>query len=102
MARTRHGSDTEADTEADAAADKINIASGQRDTGSVRKDWLSNPTGCTVLTACGPHEVAGEGRFGDSVSKHGVLSYGTADRLPYVIAIIDNIRSTSARRFSTY
>lgn len=65
----------ESDTEADAAVDRINIASGQRDTVWIRKDWLSNPTGCTVLTACGPHEVAGEGRFGNSASKHGVLSY---------------------------
>ncbi|KAK4233731.1 caspase domain-containing protein [Achaetomium macrosporum] len=65
----------ESDAEADAAVDRIDIASGLRDTESVRKDWLSNPTGCTILTACGPHEVAGERRFGDSTSKHGVLSY---------------------------
>ncbi|KAK0735984.1 caspase domain-containing protein [Apiosordaria backusii] len=71
----------ESDTEADAAVDRINIASGQRDPGSIRKNWLSNPTGCTVLAACGPQKVAGEGRFSDSISKNGVLTYSILNLL---------------------
>ncbi|EWC46495.1 hypothetical protein DRE_04218 [Drechslerella stenobrocha 248] len=37
--------------------------------------WLSNPVGCTVLTACQFNQAAGEDRFADAGGKHGVLTY---------------------------
>ncbi|KAI1151404.1 hypothetical protein F4825DRAFT_462633 [Nemania diffusa] len=40
-------------------------------------NWLVNPKGYTVITACGPHEVASELSFGTAISgyRHGALSY---------------------------
>lgn len=73
-------SDADADAAADAAAaaaaaDTTKLSMGYREPGSAQKPWLSNPTGCTVILACGPHESAREGRFGDSAVRHGALTY---------------------------
>ncbi|KAI1360412.1 hypothetical protein F5Y08DRAFT_331596 [Xylaria arbuscula] len=40
-------------------------------------NWLVNPKGYTVITACGPHGVASELSFGTDTSgyRHGALSY---------------------------
>jgi hypothetical protein len=40
---------------------------------SLRPNWLVNPDGYTIFTACGPTESSGERRIGDQV--HGLLSY---------------------------
>lgn len=40
---------------------------------AVKHSWLSNPTDCTVLTACGVNEFAKEDTFGSG--KHGVLTH---------------------------
>ena len=63
------------DNQADTAADMISTTSSHRNTAAVEKNWWSNPTGCTILTACGPQELAGERRFGGSDFTHGVFSY---------------------------
>jgi hypothetical protein len=41
---------------------------------SMLPSWLINPDGYTILTACGPHEVAREVKFEDG-QRHGALSY---------------------------
>ncbi|KAI1740157.1 hypothetical protein F4680DRAFT_458826 [Xylaria scruposa] len=40
-------------------------------------NWLVNPEGYTVITACGPHEIASELNLGGATSsyRHGALSY---------------------------
>jgi hypothetical protein len=40
---------------------------------SLRPNWLVNPDGYTIITACGPTESSGERRVGEQV--HGLLSY---------------------------
>jgi hypothetical protein len=49
---------------------------GYRDA-SMLPNWLVDPKGYTVITACGPHEVASELSFGGEASeyRHGALSY---------------------------
>ncbi|KAI1214272.1 caspase domain-containing protein [Annulohypoxylon truncatum] len=42
---------------------------------SMLDNWLINPDGYTVLTACGPHEIAEELNFPGQSYKHGALSY---------------------------
>jgi hypothetical protein len=44
---------------------------------SLRLNWLVNPHGYTIFTACGPTESSGERRIGDQV--HGLLSYFLAE-----------------------
>ncbi|KAF7184207.1 hypothetical protein CNMCM7691_004832 [Aspergillus felis] len=41
----------------------------------MRKSWLDNPTGCTVVTACGVNEKAHETHFGETSAPHGVLTH---------------------------
>ncbi|KZL71178.1 caspase domain-containing protein [Colletotrichum tofieldiae] len=47
--------------------------SGYRD-GTMRPNWLVDPGGYTILTACGPHERAREIQLADG-KRHGALSY---------------------------
>ncbi|KAI1327065.1 caspase domain-containing protein [Xylariaceae sp. FL0255] len=42
---------------------------------SMLPNWLINPRGYTILTACGPHEIAEELRFPRQSYRHGALSY---------------------------
>ncbi|KAF2804947.1 uncharacterized protein BDZ99DRAFT_491010 [Mytilinidion resinicola] len=42
---------------------------------SLRPNWLVNPDGYTILTACGPTEVAKELVLNQNGERHGVLSY---------------------------
>ncbi|KAI0544755.1 putative caspase [Xylaria curta] len=42
---------------------------------SMLPNWLVNPEGYTVITACGPHEIAMELQFPGQTYKHGALSY---------------------------
>ncbi|KAK6524475.1 hypothetical protein TWF281_011383 [Arthrobotrys megalospora] len=61
--------------EAAAAAD-VGTTSGTGGRGAhVKHSWLSNPSGCTVLTACQFDEAAGESKFPDTDGVHGVLTY---------------------------
>lgn len=48
---------------------------------AVRQSWLSNPVGCTVLTACGVDETAGEQIFGSAQDRNGVLTHWMLDIL---------------------
>ncbi|KAF3193748.1 hypothetical protein TWF225_009292 [Orbilia oligospora] len=41
----------------------------------LKQSWLSNPSGCTVLTACQFDEAAGEDDFPGTDGAHGVLTY---------------------------
>ncbi|KAF3929398.1 hypothetical protein ABW19_dt0206627 [Dactylella cylindrospora] len=61
-------SDRDADTEIDMA-----LSSNPRNA-EVRRSWLSNPTGCSILTACQFNQTAGERPF-KSAGIHGVLTY---------------------------
>jgi hypothetical protein len=42
---------------------------------SMLPNWLVNPEGYTVITACGPHEIAMELEFPGKTYRHGALSY---------------------------
>jgi len=94
-------SSLESDKAADIDTDLMINSLAQRDTGPVRKSWLSNPTGCAILAACGPHEVAGEGRFGDSTNKHGAFTYGvlstlrgrSGSALPSHARVLDHVKT---------
>lgn len=44
-------------------------------TASLRPNWLINPDGYTILTACGPSEVARELTINKNGDRHGFLSY---------------------------
>ncbi|RYP69874.1 hypothetical protein DL771_005817 [Monosporascus sp. 5C6A] len=74
-------SDIRADALADAIMNTATASAVQRGVASIRKSWLSSPTGCTVVTACGPHEAAVEGCFDTSVFVQGALSYCILDVL---------------------
>ncbi|KAF3315813.1 hypothetical protein TWF173_003009 [Orbilia oligospora] len=52
----------------------INPGPGSR-RAQVKRSWLSNPSGCTVLTACQFDEAAGENNFPGTDGAHGVLTY---------------------------
>ncbi|KAF3277988.1 hypothetical protein TWF970_004868 [Orbilia oligospora] len=65
-------SDVRADQTA-ASADKNATMTGRA--AHVKRSWLSNPSGCTVLTACQFDETAGENKFPDMDGAHGVLTY---------------------------
>ncbi|KAH7159603.1 caspase domain-containing protein [Dactylonectria estremocensis] len=56
---------------ADPASDS---GSPVRRDGSSAPNWLINPDGYTIMTACGPHELAHEDAL-DGKEKHGILSY---------------------------
>ncbi|OAQ65590.1 caspase domain-containing protein [Purpureocillium lilacinum] len=94
-------SSLESDKAADIDTDLMIDSLAQRDTGPVQKSWLSNPTGCAILAACGPHEVAGEGRFGDSTNKHGAFTYGvlsilrgrSGSALPSHARVLDHVKT---------
>ncbi|EQB45316.1 hypothetical protein CGLO_15831 [Colletotrichum gloeosporioides Cg-14] len=72
-------SDYEADAEIQALDSDLIGASGMRDAVAIQRPWLSNPEGCTVLTACGPSQTAGERLF--DTLHHGVLTYWIVERL---------------------
>ncbi|KJZ70852.1 hypothetical protein HIM_09766 [Hirsutella minnesotensis 3608] len=65
---------------------------------AVRHSWLSNPTGCTVLAACGVRGFAGEGLFGSRIG--GALTHYMLDilqrhppgRLPTHARVSDYVR----------
>jgi hypothetical protein len=66
--------------QSDKDADEVASAADMNTPGDfrnahVKRSWLSNPTGCTVLTACEFDEVAGEDNFPGMEGKHGVLTY---------------------------
>ncbi|KAK6513162.1 hypothetical protein TWF506_009327 [Arthrobotrys conoides] len=70
----------QSDLEADDAAIILDDESGTDEediygsrNGMKIRSWLSDPTGCTVLTACGSNETAGEYTF--EGEKHGILTY---------------------------
>ncbi|KAF3225075.1 hypothetical protein TWF106_002955 [Orbilia oligospora] len=67
----------QSDQEAEDAArlldeDEDQYIDGTRN-GMTIRSWLSDPTGCTVLTACESNETAGEYTF--EGEKHGILTY---------------------------
>ena len=59
--------------EKDTEGVKFPAASSLRDAQMVPQ-WLINPSGYTILTACGPHEKAHEIKF-DNEERNGALSY---------------------------
>ncbi|KAJ3568434.1 hypothetical protein NPX13_g6423 [Xylaria arbuscula] len=65
--------------EYDPEIDKAHVE-GDDDDGGDRNaymfpNWLVSPEGYTVITACGPHEVAMELKFPGRTYRHGALSY---------------------------
>lgn len=70
--------DVDADVDADAKCGADGSES-DRDPESVRPCWFSNPTGCTILTACNSQQVAAEREFSKRV--HGVLTYHLVELL---------------------
>jgi hypothetical protein len=69
------------DVEADNAVAAITGSDSKFRNAAVRPCWLSNPTGCTILTACEFSQTAGEDTFGDTKVKHGVLTFWMLDIL---------------------
>lgn len=69
-------SDEFAEEEAERA--ERDAAEGSRDA-KVPVCWLSEPEGCTVVTACSRNQTAGEKLFGDG--KQGILTYWLVDTL---------------------
>lgn len=73
-------SDFEADD--DAVAEDVrmghNVQSSTRNA-IVRKSWLSNPEGCTVLTACRLDQEAGECHLGDPGTSNGIMTHFLLD-----------------------
>jgi hypothetical protein len=68
-------SELDCDIEADLEVDDINYnmqENGTRNPNPNRGCWLSNPSGCTVITACTHSQAAGEKFYGDA--KRGVLT----------------------------
>ncbi|KAB5576046.1 caspase domain-containing protein [Coniochaeta sp. 2T2.1] len=72
-----------------------------RDTGNGYKEsWLSHPKNCTVITACGAGQVAGERVFGKGTSREGILTHWVIDilrafvkqRLPSHSFIVDHVK----------
>ncbi|KAK6511197.1 hypothetical protein TWF481_000118 [Arthrobotrys musiformis] len=57
-----------------AASTDLSLQPASRGT-HVKRSWLSNPTGCTILTACQFDEAAGEDKFPGTDGAHGVLTY---------------------------
>jgi len=66
------------------AQEYLERISGTRQS-TVTEDWLSSPTGCTVLTACGIHQTAGEKTFPGTGegrnARQGVLTHWMLDIL---------------------
>jgi len=86
------GSRLESDEAADAAleaeeagfpASDADTLGGESDSGQrnakVKRSWLSNPEGCTVLTACQLNQKAGEYRFPGEEGKKGILTHWMLD-----------------------
>ncbi|KAK6352577.1 hypothetical protein TWF730_009401 [Orbilia blumenaviensis] len=76
------------DRKADCAAEEHAAdLSGLRHS-TVRENWLSHPVGCTVITACGIGQTAGESTFSDATTgpgkKYGVLTYWMLKNLTQV------------------
>jgi hypothetical protein len=69
-------SDFEADNEAVAEDARMghDVQSSTRNA-IVRKSWLSNPEGCTVLTACRLDQEAGECHLGDPGTSNGIMTH---------------------------
>ncbi|KAI1360490.1 hypothetical protein F5Y08DRAFT_348713 [Xylaria arbuscula] len=66
--------------EYDPEIDKAHVEGDDDDDGGDRNaymfpNWLVSPEGYTVITACGPHEVAMELKFPGRTYRHGALSY---------------------------
>lgn len=61
--------------------------------GRIRPNWLVNPEGYIILTACGPHEVAQELTL-DGV-KHGALSY-------FLVRVLISLAGTNLTHQSIY
>ncbi|KAK6359276.1 hypothetical protein TWF696_000439 [Orbilia brochopaga] len=74
-----------ADGDADRATEEHVASLSSTRQSVIREDWLSHPVGCTVLTACGINQTAGEDAFSDAASgakiTHGVLTYWMLDCL---------------------
>lgn len=103
------------DLESDKAAESnafeyLAHVSGTRQA-EMKEDWLSNPVGCTVLTACGIQQTAGEDTFQemgkDTSIRRGVLTHWMLEllnqrrtpNLPSYTSVkeyvVDKIRTTS-------
>ncbi|KAI4860963.1 caspase domain-containing protein [Hypoxylon rubiginosum] len=61
------------------------LDSSQRDS-QLYRDWLVNPSGYTIFSACGPHEIASEIEV-EGQERHGALTY----------FLLDSLRSLGAR-----
>ncbi|KAJ8131832.1 hypothetical protein O1611_g1791 [Lasiodiplodia mahajangana] len=72
-------SDENADAEVPVFDDAPNESDlGHRDA-KVKRSWLSNPEGCTVLTACQLNQRAGEYKFHGQEGKNGILTHWMLD-----------------------
>ena len=73
-------SDIEADDDAVAEDARMgnDVQSSTRNA-IVRKSWLSNPEGCTVLTACRMDQEAGECHLGDPGTSNGIMTHFLLD-----------------------
>ncbi|KAJ4014188.1 hypothetical protein NW752_005905 [Fusarium irregulare] len=73
-------SDFEADDDAVAEDARMgnDVQSSTRNA-IVRKSWLSNPEGCTVLTACRLDQEAGECHLGDPGTSNGIMTHFLLD-----------------------
>ena len=94
----------EKDRIADADADRYLASLRGSRQAKVRESWLSNPVGCTVLTACDVNQMADENWFQQreigEKTKRGVLSWWMLDllsqhqqsRLPTHAAVRDHVK----------
>jgi hypothetical protein len=62
--------------------------------GSILPNWLVNPDGYTILTACGPHEIAQELKFEDE-RRRGALSY-------FLLSTLTKLGDFGARQHDIY
>jgi len=95
------------DAEVDATSPRLHPGAGfdaggvSRD-GSLLPNWLIDPAGYVILTACGPHEVAKEVRV-DGCGEMGALSHflvRTLSRLGTVDARLSDIYQSVCSRFA--
>ncbi|EXK77927.1 hypothetical protein FOQG_17376 [Fusarium oxysporum f. sp. raphani 54005] len=73
--------DVEANTVTIAQDPDNGVSPGTRDVNPMARSWLSDPKGCTVLTACGPRETAGEDIFDIPSFKQGLLTHWIIQKL---------------------
>lgn len=98
-------SDLGDDKVAENAAREHSVSISGTRQAKVTENWLSKPNGCTVLTACGIQQTAGEGTFEvmgtNSMVKRGVLTHWILDflsqrrtiSLPSYIAVKDYVHN---------